>query len=113
MNSSRSSHSDAKKGVSPPQAGPLRALRLIESVGDVTPFSIVPVDMAEGAAMAPADRMAAKVRWAERATYAVLTQDVPADFAPYNSVIRVSERGTEDMRRDYLAQLVFDEDSMP
>lgn len=49
--------------------------------------------------------MRAKVQWAERAQYTILTRDVPASFAPYNAVIRISERGTEDRQRDYLAQL--------
>jgi hypothetical protein len=88
--------------------GPLRALQLIETVGDSRPFAIVPVMQALGSAMTPNDRMAAKVRWAEQATYAILTRDVPAAFAPYNTVIRVSERGTEDSQRDYLAHMVFD-----
>jgi hypothetical protein len=52
--------------------------------------------------------MAEKIRWAERVRYTILTDDVPASFGPYNAVIRVSERGTEDQQRDYLAHLVFE-----
>jgi len=55
--------------------------------------------------MSAEDLMAAKVRWAERAEYIVLTRTVPAEFAPYNAIIRVSEAGTEDRDRDYLAEL--------
>ncbi len=93
--------------------GPLRALQLIESVGDEGPFHIVPVMLPSGSAMSPSDRMAAKVRWAEHATYAILSRDVPASFAPYNTLIRVSERGTEDSLRDYLAHMVFDAAATP
>ncbi|HLJ66355.1 MAG TPA: hypothetical protein VKX16_03225 [Chloroflexota bacterium] len=92
--------------------GPLRALELIETVGDVEPFTIVPIRQAFGAVTAPADRMTAKVRWAERAEYTILTRDVPARFAPYNAVIRISARGTEDMQRDYLAHLVFEQEEL-
>lgn len=87
--------------------GALRALQLIETVG-TEPFTIIPVVHALGSAVAPADRMAAKVRWAERAQYTVLTLDVPASFAPYNALIRILERGTEDRQRDYLAHLVLE-----
>jgi len=30
---------------------------------------------------------------------------VPSNFAPFNAVIRISESGTEDRKRDYLAEL--------
>ncbi len=93
--------------------GPLRALQLIQTVGDSEPLAIVPIVQTLGTAVAPEDRMAAKVRWAERAQYTVLTWDVPTSFAPYNAVIRVSERGTEDRQRDYLAHLVFDQETSP
>lgn len=93
--------------------GPLRALQLIESVEDAAPFTIVPIMQALGSAITPSDRMAAKVRWAENATYSIITRDVPAAFAPFNTVIRVSERGTEDSRRDYLAHMVFDSKDAP
>lgn len=98
--------SASRKALSSPVMGPLRAVQLIESVGDVAPFRIVPIMLGQGSAMSANDRMAAKVRWVEQATYTILTRDVPAAFAPYNSVIRVSERGTEDVQRDYLAHLV-------
>jgi hypothetical protein len=86
----------------------LRALQLIETVGDARPVRIAPVVHAQGSVMNANDRMAAKVRWAEQANYAILTRDVPDSFAPYNAVIRVSESGTEDKQRDYLAQLVYE-----
>ena len=101
----RSSASKKDPAISP--ESPLRALQLIEAVGDAEPFRIVPITMAAGTAVTPAELMATKVRWAERASYTVLTNDVPASFAPYNAVIRVSERGTEDSQRDYLAHLVL------
>jgi hypothetical protein len=91
--------------------GPLRALQPIETVGDGEPFTIVPIPQRLGGAVSPGDSMAAKVRWAERAEYTVLTRDVPASFAPYNAVIRISESGTEDRQRDYLAHLVFEEEA--
>lgn len=84
----------------------LNALQPIQSVGDDEPFPIVPVSVSQGSVMPPEDVMAAKVRWAIRAGYSVLTTHVPPRFAPYNAVIRVSERGTEDRDRDYLAQIV-------
>ena|ERR687885_509769 len=98
----------SKSRVSPVPIGPLRALQLIEPVGDAEPFDIVPIVQTLGSAVSPADRMAAKVRWAERVEYRILTQNVPASFAPYNAIIQVSERGTEDAQRDYLAHLVFE-----
>lgn len=110
MMTSYHSPSSSKSGRTPVSAGPLRALQLIESVGDAGPFTIVPIMQALGSAMTPNDRMSAKVRWAEQATYAILTRDVPAAFAPYNTVIRVSERGTEDSQRDYLAHMVYNEE---
>lgn len=103
----QSRSSASKKDTELSNETPLRALQLIESVGDVQPFHIVPIMMASGSAVTPADLMATKIRWAERASYTVLTNDVPDSFAPYNAVIRVSERGTEDSRRDYLAHLVL------
>lgn len=105
---SYTSASASKRGAASDSMGPLRALQLIESVGESAPYRIVPVMQQQGSAMSPNDRMAAKVRWAERATYAILSSDVPAAFAPYNTVIRVSERGTEDTQRDYLAHMVVE-----
>lgn len=84
----------------------LSALQLIQTVDDIEPYPIVPVSVAHGSVMPAEDVMAAKVRWAIRAGYTVLTTEVPPRFAPYNAVIRVSERGTEDRDRDYLAQIV-------
>lgn len=95
-----------RRGAPPLPMGPLRALQLIHTLGDSEPLAIVPVIQPLGTAVPPEDRMAAKVRWAERARYTVLTRNVPASFAPYNAVIRISERGTEDRQRDYLAHLV-------
>jgi hypothetical protein len=94
----------------PVPMGPLRALQQIETVDTDEPFAIVPMDQALGSQVPPDDRMAAKVRWAEQAQYTILTREVPPTFAPYNAVIRVSERGTEDRHRDYLAHLVFEHD---
>lgn len=81
----------------------LRALQLIQTVGEREPFAIVPVSYAQGSAMPVTELMAAKVKWAQRAGYTVLPVSVPHRFAPYNAVIRVSERGTEDHMLDYLA----------
>jgi hypothetical protein len=107
----RSRSSDSKRGSDPAPEGPLQALQLIEPVGDSQPFRIVPIMQASGTAVSAAELMATKVRWAERASYIVLTEDVPASFAPYNAVIRVSAQGTEDNHRDYLACLRIQEDS--
>jgi hypothetical protein len=85
--------------------GSLRKLLLIESVGESEPFEIVPVRQCHGSAMTADESVAVKVRWAEKAGYRVLTRNVPDIFAPYNAVIHVSERGTEDRRLDYLAEL--------
>jgi len=82
----------------------LRSLQLIETVGDSEPFDIVPVSLRQGTAQAATEVMALKVKWAEKATYRVLTRSVPAQFAPYNAIIRISDIGTEDFRRDYLAE---------
>ena len=84
----------------------IRALQLIESVGNTAPFLIRPISLRQGTAMPAEDVMAAKVKWARRAGYRVLTRNVPADFAPYNAVIQISEKGTEDRNRDYLAVII-------
>jgi hypothetical protein len=83
----------------------LRGLQLIQSVGESEPFRIVPVFPPHGAVMSPEEVMAVRIKWAEKAGYSVLTNDVPGEFAPYNAVIRVSGAGTEDKNRDYLAQI--------
>jgi hypothetical protein len=88
--------------------GELRALRPVETVTGPEPFDIVPIVEAEGHVVPAEDRMAARVRWAERAKYTILTRGVPASFAPYNALIRIQEDGTEDRERDYLAQLAPD-----
>lgn len=88
--------------------GTLVALRQIQSLGERPPFRIVPVYHNQGSAMPAEDLMAARVRWADKAGYSVLTQDVPREFLPYNAVIRVDERGTEDRNRDYLARIAGD-----
>jgi hypothetical protein len=90
--------------------GPLRALQLIETVTGGAPFTIVPIVQVLGAVLTPDERMAAKVRWAERAQYTILSRGIPASFAPYNAIIRISERGTEDRQRDYLAHLVYEQE---
>lgn len=84
----------------------LQGLLLIESVGESEPFHIVPVAQCQGTAMSVDDVMATKVKWATKAGFRVLTRSVPAAFAPYNAIIRVSRAGTEDQRRDYLAEIV-------
>lgn len=93
-----------------PNIGPgtLLELRQIQTVGEYPPFRIVPITHNQGTAMSAEDLMAAKVKWADKAGYSVLTQDVPADFFPFNAVIRVDERGTEDRNRDYLARISGD-----
>ena len=83
--------------------GPLRALQLIETVGEGEPFEIHPVSQRSGSVVSADEIMTARVKWANRAQYTVLTRNVPERFAPYNAVIRVI--GTEDYRVDYLAQL--------
>jgi hypothetical protein len=85
----------------------LLGLIQIEPVGDSPPFRIVLVAHQHGAIMSAEELMAAKVMWAARAGYCVLTQTVPTEFLPYNTVIRVSENGTEDRNRDYLAHIAF------
>jgi hypothetical protein len=84
----------------------LKALQLIKSVGEVEPFQISPIVQHQGSIRAATDVMAAKVRWADKAGYTVLTRTLPESFAPFNAIIRVSEIGTEDEDRDYLAQFV-------
>lgn len=84
----------------------LQGLLLIESVGESEPFQIVPVDQCQGTVMSVDDAMATKVKWATKAGFRVLTRSVPASFAPYNAIIRVSRAGTEDQRRDYLAEII-------
>ncbi len=83
----------------------LQGLQLIESVGDDEPFKIVPLFPPHGSVMSPEEVMAVRVKWAEKAGYSVLTEDVPYQFAPYNAIIRVSGAGTEDYNRDYLAHI--------
>lgn len=87
-----------------PPDDPLRALLLIETVSAPEPYTIAVVPQCSGTAITAEEAMAARVKWATRARYAVLTRDVPAEFAPYNAIIRVL--GTEDRRTDYLATLV-------
>jgi hypothetical protein len=96
------------RGAPPISLGPLRAVQLIHTVGDGESFAIVPVIQAHGTVIPGEERMAAKVRWAERVGYTVITRDIPASFDPYNAVIRISAGGTEDRQRDYLAHLVFE-----
>jgi hypothetical protein len=86
-------------------AGTLQAIHLIESVGNGEPYNIVLVSHRCGTVMPAEEVMAAKVKWALKAGYTILTKNVPGKFAPFNSVIRVSEAGTEDQNRDYLARI--------
>jgi hypothetical protein len=90
------------------EPGTLVALRQIRSLGSVAPFSIIPVQQRHSTVMPAEDVMAAKVRWAAKAGYRVLSQNVPHEFLPFNAVIRVDERGTEDHDLDYLARFVAD-----
>lgn len=99
----RSAPTRFERDAPPISLGELRSVQCIETVSEDEPFAIVPIVQAVGTVVTPDDRMAAKVRWVERAGYTVLTLDVPVSFAPYNAVIRISERGTEDQQRDYLA----------
>ena len=84
--------------------GPLRALQLIETVSEADQSPIGPIMQRSGSAVSPKDAMDARVKWANRVRYVVLTRDVPEQFAPYNAIIRVLD--TEDYRADYLATLV-------
>lgn len=84
----------------------LQGLLLIESVGESEPFRIVPVSQCQGTVMSADDAMATKVKWAMKAGFRVLTRSIPSSFAPYNAIIRVSRAGTEDQRRDYLAEII-------
>lgn len=91
--------------VPPPViSGALKRLMLIESVGETEPIQIVPVKQCQGTAMGADESAATKVKWAQKAGYRVVTRNVPDTFAPFNAVIRVSDRGTEDRQRDYLAE---------
>ena len=88
----------------PPSPG-LQSLKLIENIGDSEPYRIIPVVQCQGGAASEEDVMAARVKWANKALFHVLTRDVPPEFAPYNAIIRI--RYTEDRRTDYLA-LIYD-----
>ena len=61
--------------------------------------------------MSADELMAAKVKWVSKVTYRIVTQEVPQEFFPYNAVIRLDERGTEDQDRDYLAHINLPADS--
>lgn len=84
----------------------LRRLCTIASVGDEEPYTIVLLRSVDGHVVTADESMAAKVKWAQKAGYRILTRNVPEHFAPYNAVIRISETGTEDRLRDYLAEVV-------
>ncbi|MGH2447750.1 MAG: hypothetical protein ACRDFS_04000 [Chloroflexota bacterium] len=84
-------------------AGALCAIQLIETVGEREPFDIVPAaSRFSGNASSASDVMAAKVKWATKAGYVLLTTNVPKHCSPYTAIIRVI--GTEDYMRDYLAR---------
>lgn len=87
-------------------SGSLIAVLPIQSVGDDAPFRIVPLLRREGTTMSAAELMEARVKWVSRVTYRVVTRSVPPEFLPYNAVIRLDERGTEDRDLDYLARIV-------
>jgi hypothetical protein len=92
-------------GAQDPQADDLlQAVLLIETVQAMAPLTISVVPQCSGGAVSAEDAMAARVKWARRVGYIVLTRDVPVEFAPYNAIIRVL--GTEDRRADYLARLL-------
>jgi hypothetical protein len=83
----------------------LKSLRPIKTVETLSPLTIIPAPLSRGLASTDDELMDRKVDWAIRAGFGVLTRDVPASFAPFNAVIRISARGTEDADRDYLAVL--------
>jgi len=83
----------------------LKSLQPIKTVETLSPLTIVPAPLSHGLVSTDDELMVKKVEWANRAGFEVLTRDVPASFAPFNAVIRISERGTEDADRDYLAVL--------
>jgi hypothetical protein len=83
----------------------LQSLQLIETVAADTSSQIIPIRQITGSASTDGEVMARKIQWANKAGFSVVTHDVPSTFAPYNAVIRISESGTEDRKRDYLAEL--------
>jgi hypothetical protein len=83
----------------------LLALQEIQHVGDRTPFHIKLLSFRQGTAAPVEEMMAAKVKWAEKVGYRTLTRDIPPEFYPYNAVIRMNERNTEDRNLDYLARM--------
>jgi hypothetical protein len=83
----------------------LKSLQPIKTVLTLSPLTIVPAPLSRGLASTDDELMVRKVDWAIRAGFEVLTRDVPASFAPFNAVIRINDRGTEDADRDYLAVL--------
>ena len=82
----------------------LVALSRIETLSDRRPLRIVPLAYAQGTAIPAEELMAARVKWVTKVGYRILTESVPAEFWPYNTVIRLDERNTEDHNLDYLAQ---------
>ena len=83
----------------------LHSLRSIATLNTLSPLNIEFTNQARGSVSTDDEMMAKKVVWATKAGFDVLTNDVPHSFAPYNAVIRISEAGTEDRNRDYLAIL--------
>jgi hypothetical protein len=84
----------------------LQSLVPIETLDDRPQGTIVVRNVTQGPWHEDEELMAQRVQWANRATFTVLDCAVPPSFAPYNAVIRISEAGTEDRQRDYLAVLV-------
>jgi hypothetical protein len=84
----------------------LTSLKQINTVSTLSPLRIEFTAHARGVASTDDELMARKVLWAHKAGFDVLTTDVPASFAPFNAVIRISHLGTEDFNRDYLAVLL-------
>lgn len=83
--------------------GGLRAIELIETIDESEALDIVFVFQSAGSCVGPDEAMEARVKWANKARYRVLTRNIPGKFAPYNAVIRILD--TEDFRSDYLAVL--------
>jgi hypothetical protein len=92
----------------PPPAGTLLAAVPIETVRDPSDPKIVLITHRQGSATSAEELMDRKVKWAMKAGYQVLTRNIPARFAPHNAIIRISEQGTEDQNRDYLATIAVE-----
>ena len=83
----------------------LVALVPIETVDELEEGGIIARVICRGPLSEDEEFMSRRVQWANRATFTVLSREVPGSFAPYNAVIRISAAGTEDIQLDYLAVL--------